>query len=219
MMKPTELIPASRRLLRVTMLVTPRLSPAEIRMRVLVFFNALIAVVVLLVVLTAQGAYGQDKDPFRLESVSFAVTDGHVPYTLNAHSGFESYDATSTEPMFTIEVPPDDCYWSQLVTIESPDGEWVVVNMTVEQPCQRNVAGPDQAGTAGPTGCPDLPPGHSHNSLGGFQHGHVALGNLNLGNADQSGRIPSNNYIPHSHTVVWDSDAQVCNTHFTVREE
>ena len=101
----------------------------------IVSYTFITVALVLAVLLAAQTVFGQSEQTFRLESVDFNVSGDHGPYTILSHSGFDSYEATSTEPKLTVDIDSDLCYWNRIVVLISDTGERATVNIVVEQPC------------------------------------------------------------------------------------
>lgn len=179
----------------------------------IVSYTFITVALVLAVLLAAQTVFGQSEQTFRLESVDFNVSGDHGPYTILSHSGFDSYEATSTEPKLTVDIDSDLCYWNRIVVLISETGERATVNIVVEQPCYladpAENALPSTSGSGNAVGsspaCPNSLERHMHNSGDGEKHGHVALGNLPLNGS---------NHIPHKHTYAWSPEVQDCNTQF-----
>ena len=179
----------------------------------IVSYTFITVALVLAVLLAAQTVFGQSEQTFRLESVDFNVSGDHGPYTILSHSGFDSYEATSTEPKLTVDIDSDLCYWNRIVVLISDTGERATVNIVVEQPCYladpAENALPSTSGSGNAAGsssaCPDSSEDHMHNTVDGYKHGHVALSN------DQ---MVVSGHIPHRHTYVWSSEVQDCNTQF-----
>ena len=179
----------------------------------IVSYTFITVALVLAVLLAAQTVFGQSEQTFRLESVDFNVSGDQGPYTILSHSGFDSYEATSTEPKLTVDIDSDLCYWNRIVVLISEAGERATVNIVVEQPCYladpAENALPSTSGSGNAVGsssaCPNSPVEHTHNTVDGYKHGHVALSN------DQ---MVVSGHIPHKHTYAWSPEVQACNTQF-----
>lgn len=184
----------------------------------IVSYTFITVALVLAVLLAAQTVVGHSEQTFRLESVDFNVSGDHGPYTILSHSGFDSYEATSTEPKLTVDIDSDLCYWNRIVVLISAAGERATVNIVVEQPCYladpAENALPSTSGSGNAAGslsaCPNSPEQHMHNSVDGYKHGHLALDNLPL---------TDSNHIPHRHTYSWSSEVQECDTQFILCEK
>ena len=193
----------------------------------IVSYTFITVALVLAVLLAAQTVFGQSEQTFRLESVDFNVSGDHGPYTILSHSGFDSYEATSTEPKLTVDIDSDLCYWNRIVVLISDTGERATVNIVVEQPCyladpaENALPSTSGSGNAASSslGCRNSPIEHTHNPPGPpDEHGHVALRNV-PGVTGPMGYVENRGYIPHQHTYVWSSEVQACNTQWILCKE